>query len=235
MRAGGVVGVILAGGLGRRMGGVEKALVPLAGHPLAAWVAATLGPQVATLALNANGPADAYAALGLPILPDPVPDRPGPLAGVLAALDWAAMRGARAVVTVPCDTPFLPHLLVMALRMAEHGHGTPTVMAATGVPGQPVGLHPTVALWRTDTRPALAAALAAGERRVRVVMERIGTAAIAFPPADPDPFANLNTPEDLRRAERHIGRGTHPSLPPGRVLETRAAGCTVTLRGGPAG
>ncbi|WP_273523920.1 NTP transferase domain-containing protein, partial [Rhodosalinus sediminis] len=90
------------------MGGGDKALAELAGRPLAAHVAERLSDHVAALALNANGDPARFAALGLPVLPDPLPGRPGPLAGVLAALDWAAGQGAAAAVTAPADTPFLP-------------------------------------------------------------------------------------------------------------------------------
>lgn len=187
-----IAGLILAGGQGRRMGGLEKALLDLGGRPLAAHVAARLGPQVGALALSANGPAAGYAGLGLPVLPDaPEARGEGPLAGVLAGLVWAEGLGAEALVTVACDTPFLPEDLVA--RLARHPGGA---YARAG--GRD---HPTAALWPCAARGALAARFAGGERRMRAALSGAHPVEFAAPP---DPFANLNTPEDLAAAAARL-------------------------------
>lgn len=186
-----IAGLVLAGGQGRRMG-AEKALVALAGRPLVAHVAARLAPQVAVLALSANGDAARFAALGLPVLPDlPGEAGEGPLAGLRAGLAWAATERAEALVTVATDTPFLPRDLVARLVAAARG-GQPAHAVSGG------RAHYTAALWPLTMGPAVAARFAAGERRLRACLE--GAAIVSFE-GPPDPFANLNTPEDLAAAE----------------------------------
>ncbi|REC57994.1 molybdenum cofactor guanylyltransferase MobA [Rhodosalinus sediminis] len=192
-----VVGVILAGGRARRMGGGDKALAELAGRPLAVHVAARLSGHVAALALNANGDPARFAALGLPVLPDPLPGRPGPLAGVLAALDWAAGQGAAAAVTAPADTPFLPPDLVPRLRDAS-GEGARPALAA----GPAGGLHPLCALWPVRLAPALRVALDRGAAKVRDFAAGQGAATVAF--ASEAAFFNVNTPEDLAAARAEL-------------------------------
>lgn len=187
-----IAGLILAGGAGRRMG-AEKALVTLAGRPLVAHVAARLAPQVACLALSANGDAARFATLGLPVLPDLPGERgEGPMAGLRAGLAWAAREGADALVTAPTDTPFLPADLVA--RLAAAGG---LAHAASG--GR---AHYTAALWPVALAPRIEALFASGERRLRVALE--GAVAVPFA-GEPDPFANLNTPDDLARAEAQLG------------------------------
>ncbi len=181
--------VILAGGLSRRMG-AEKALLLLAGRPLVAHVALRMAPQAGPLALNANGDPARFAALGLPVLPDPVAGNPGPLAGVLAALDWAAAQGAAGVATVPADAPFLPGDLVA--RLAAAG---PLAVARS-----PGGWQGACALWPVALRARLAADLAAGARRVTDWALAQGAAAADFP--EDAPFLNVNTPADLAEAGR---------------------------------
>lgn len=186
-------GVILAGGRGTRMGTVDKALVKLGGITLLGRVQDRLEPQVAGLALSANGDPQRYAGFGLPVLADAMPDYPGPLAGILAGLDWAAQRDAEAVVSAAADTPFLPQDLVPRLLMAGDGGLT---LARTDE-----RIHPTFGLWPVALREDLRAALAEGVRAVMQFAEDVGHAEASFP-ADPfDPFFNINTPEDLARAE----------------------------------
>lgn len=186
--------VILAGGLATRMGGGDKGLRPFRGGTLLGAVIARLSPQVESLALNANGDPARLAAHGLPVIPDPLPDRPGPLAGVLAAMDWAASLGAASVVTVPCDTPFLPGDLVPRLLLAADGG---LAIAASG--GR---LHPTVGLWPVALRDDLRATLLRGDRKVRTFTDRHHAARADFPLTDPDSFANANTPDDLSALDR---------------------------------
>lgn len=186
-----IAGLILAGGEGRRMG-AEKALVALAGRPLVAHVAARLAPQVAALALSANGDGTRFAALGLPVLPDrPGEAGQGPLAGLRAGLAWAGQIGAGALVSVATDTPFLPEDLVARLAAP----GGPAYAQSGG------RSHYTAALWPLALEETIAAQFTAGERRLRVALA--GAQPVAFDAA-PDPFANLNTPEDLAQAEARL-------------------------------
>ena len=203
------LGVILAGGQATRMGGGDKALLPLAGRPLLSQVTDRLGPQVADMALNANGDPARFAAFGLPVLADPMAGFPGPLAGVLAGLDWAASEGADAIVTVAADTPFFPCDLVPRLLHASEGQTHPLVLAATprgAVPTKSMsrsGLirHPTFGLWTVALRDALRKALADGLKKVVIWTDRHGGSEALFE-ADPfDPFFNVNTPEDLAQAQ----------------------------------
>lgn len=184
-----LAGVILAGGRAQRMGGGDKGLRLLAGRPLIAHVIDRLSPQVTALAINANGDPARFAGLGLPVLPDPLTGQPGPLAGVLAAMDWAAARGADRVLTTPADTPFLPLDLAARLNGADG-----LAMARAG------GLHPVCAIWPVRLAPDLRDALAAGEHRVGRLADALGAVPVDFP--DRDAFFNVNTPDDLRRAER---------------------------------
>lgn len=184
--------VILAGGLGRRMGG-DKALRPFLDATLLHAVLERIAPQAGPLAINANDDPGRLAAFGLPVLADPLPGRPGPLAGVLAALDWAAAVGAPAVLTVPCDAPFLPTDLVARLTEA----GAPAIAASAGQP------HPVIGLWPTGAAAVLRATLARGERRAMAFADILAARPVAFPVPDdgPDPFLACNTPAELHAAE----------------------------------
>ncbi|WP_073330229.1 molybdenum cofactor guanylyltransferase MobA [Wenxinia saemankumensis] len=183
-------GVILAGGAARRLGG-DKAGALLRGRPLLAHVADRIAPQVAALAVN--GDPGALARFGLPVLPDPLPGRPGPLAGLLAAMDWAAERGDRWVLTVPCDTPFLPPDLVPRLILAGDEGTRPAVAAAGG------RAHPVIGLWPARLAGALRAALGGDMARMRDWSAEAGAVEAPFP--DPASFANVNTPGDLAALE----------------------------------
>lgn len=189
-----LVAVILAGGRATRMGGGDKVLLPLAGQPLLAHLIGRLRPQVAAIALSANGDPARFAAFGLPVLPDPLPGQPGPLAGVLAGMDWAAARGATRLLAIAGDTPFPPPDLARRLAQA----GPLAVAASPGPDGQP-RLHPTVALWPVALRERLRGALAAGEHRIGAFARAQGAAIVTFE-GQPDPFLNINTPDDLAAA-----------------------------------
>lgn len=197
-------GAILAGGQGRRMGGVDKPLLPLGGSTLLGHVAARLGPQVGALAICAGGDPARFAASGLPVLPDALPGFAGPLAGLLAALDWAAGLEARTVVTAAADTPFLPRDMVARLMAAAAAQGTGVALAASDLPGGR-RLHPTCALWPVALREGLREALAAGERKLGRWAEAQGAAEALFPAEPRDPFFNVNTPEDLEVARALLG------------------------------
>jgi molybdopterin-guanine dinucleotide biosynthesis protein A len=189
------------------MGGGDKALVQLVGRPLVAHAVSRLAPQCAALAISANGELTRFAALdlppGIPVLPDPLPDGvapfPGPLAGVLAAMDWAAGLGRPCVVTAAVDTPFLPVDLVTRLRAAAGPDG-PAVAASPDAEGR-LRRHPTFGLWPVGLRHDLRATLAAGERKLGLWADRQGARIAAFPAVAVDPFFNINTPDDLQRAE----------------------------------
>jgi len=200
------VGVILAGGLSQRMGGGDKGLRDLTGVPVLSHVIDRIAPQVAALALNANGDPARLSRFGLPVLPDPLPGYPGPLAGILAGLDWASERGADTLVTVPSDTPFLPCDLVPRLLLAAEGSAAGVAIAASGDPGAP-SRHPVCGLWPVALRAILRQWLADGHARVGAWAAAQGAAEARFPPQDPDPFFNLNTPADLAEARRLLERG----------------------------
>ena len=207
-----VVGVILAGGQSRRMGGGDKCLLPLGEKPLLTHVIERLAPQFpagrAALALNANGAPARFAAFGLPVVPDPLAGFLGPLAGVLAGLEWAAQQGAEAVVTAAADTPFPPLDLIERLRQAAQDARTPLACAASG--GRD---HPAFGLWPVALREDLRRALLEEEvRKVVLWTGRHGCARAVFddhvrPGVAGDPFFNVNTPEDLEAARARAAAG----------------------------
>ncbi|MEM9498068.1 MAG: molybdenum cofactor guanylyltransferase MobA [Pseudomonadota bacterium] len=192
-------GVILAGGRATRMGGGDKGLLRLGQRRLIDHVIDRVAPQVTRIALNANGDASRFEDFGLPVLADSIGGFAGPLAGVLAALDWASEDGAATVVTVAADTPFFPTDLVVRLQTEAGDMEHPLVLAATpGRNGRP-GRHPTFGLWPVALRDDLRSALAAGVRKVVHWTDQHGTRTALFD-GDDDPFFNVNTPEDLARA-----------------------------------
>jgi molybdopterin-guanine dinucleotide biosynthesis protein A len=193
------VAVVLAGGLARRMGGGDKALLRLRGRPLLDHVLDRVRPQVRAVALSANGDPARFIAWGVAVLGDPVPGHPGPLAGVLAGMRWAARMHptAELLLSVPTDTPLLPHDLVARLLAARAGG---VVCAASG--GQ---RHPVTALWPVALAGALAQALAAGTTGVAAFAEAHGLAVAEFPAGTADPFLNVNDRADLALAARLMG------------------------------
>lgn len=201
------LGVILAGGLASRMGGGDKGLLQLGGQSLLSRVIDRLEPQVAGLALNANGDASRFRNFGLPVLPDSIGGFVGPLAGVLAGLDWAAGQGAESIVTAAADTPFFPPDLVPSLLLAGEGMDAPLVLAATPDPKRGQVRHPTFGLWPVSLRDDLQAALNDGLRKVVMWTDRHAGRETVFPVGAVDPFFNVNTPEDLARAEAILGGG----------------------------
>lgn len=196
-------GVILAGGRATRMGGVDKGKLVLGGRTLLDRVIDRLGPQVGLMALNANGDADRFAEYGLPVLPDTVAGFPGPLAGILAGLDWAAGQGVDHVVTAAADTPFFPPDLTARLAAAAEAAGTPIALAATAEERRTVR-HPTFGLWPVALRHDLRAALEAGLRKVVIWTDAHGAATAMF---EDDAFFNINTPDDMARAEARAAEG----------------------------
>ncbi|MCY4334789.1 MAG: molybdenum cofactor guanylyltransferase MobA [Litoreibacter sp.] len=195
-------GVILAGGQSRRMGGGDKGLLDLGGRKLITHVIDRLQPQVAEIALNANGDAQRFD-LGLPVIPDSIDGFAGPLAGVLAGLDWAAAQGHAHIVTAAADTPFFPCDLVPRLMLAAEE--APIALAATPDPDRGLARHPTFGLWPVELRDDLRMAIKDGVRKVVQWTDKHGTALAEFPAEPFDPFFNVNTPEDLTRAKELLG------------------------------
>ena len=194
----GAPGVILAGGLARRMGGGDKPLREVGGRAILARVIERLEPQCDGLVLNANGDPRRFAPFGLPVIADGVEHNLGPLAGVLAALDWATANrpGAEWVLSVPGDCPFLPGNLVA--RLSQEMRAAELAVAASN--GRS---HPVIGLWRVGLRDALRRALVVeGLRKVRDFAARRRVATVAWPAEPVDPFFNANTPDDLAEAER---------------------------------
>ena len=194
--------VILAGGLARRMGGGDKPLRTIGGRPLLDHVLDRLRPQARQIVLNANGDPARFAAYGLPVIADSLPDHPGPLAGILAALDHAAARhpGVAWVLSVTGDAPFIPGDLAARLHAARDAASVPLACAWSA--GQ---AHPPIGLWPVALRDELRAAMLAGERKIDRWTARFGCAPADWPAEPTDPFFNANTAEDLAVAERLLG------------------------------
>ncbi|MCH2067672.1 MAG: molybdenum cofactor guanylyltransferase MobA [Shimia sp.] len=199
------LGVILAGGQATRMGGGDKGRLALGGNTILQHVIDRLEPQVAGMALNANGDPARFADLELPVIPDSLAEFPGPLAGVLAGLDWAAEQGADAIVTAAADTPFFPCDLVPQLLLASEARPHPLALAASGKPGGKLWRQPTFGLWPVALREDLRAALEAGLRKVVIWTDKHDAGQAAFVQSGIDPFFNVNTPEDLEEARRIAG------------------------------
>ena len=194
------VAVLLAGGLARRMGGGDKPLRRLGGRPLLDHVIERIRPQVADMVLNANGDPARFAAWGLPVVGDPLPDFPGPLVGVLAGMRWARAvhPGVSTILSVATDTPFLPGDLVARLEAARAAAGVRLACAASGG-----WTHPVIGLWAVDLADALEAALRGGMRKIDAWTAGIGIAHAAFE-GRPDPFFNANSPGELAEAEEYL-------------------------------
>jgi molybdenum cofactor guanylyltransferase len=196
----GVSGVVLAGGLARRIGGGDKPLCKIGGHTILSRVIARLEPQCERLFLSANGDPMRFASFGLPVIADGVKQHPGPLAGILAGLDWAAAHrpNTQWILSVPGDCPFLPRDLVVRLHQAVSAEDAELAVAASH--GRS---HPVIGLWKVALRDALREALVVeGLRKVQGWTARHRVATVAWPDEPLDPFFNVNNVEDLAEAER---------------------------------
>lgn len=191
--------VILAGGLARRMGGGDKPLRPIGGRTILDHVIARIGPQCSALALNANGDPARFAQWNLPIIADSVEGFVGPLAGVLAGMDWAAPQGDW-LLSVAADCPFLPLNLVSRLADTQMQNDADIVVASSGAQA-----HPVIALWRIALREDLRHALVVEHmRKIDRWTARYKVVHVEWPNEPVDPFFNANTPEDLAAAEAFL-------------------------------
>jgi molybdopterin-guanine dinucleotide biosynthesis protein A len=202
------LGLVLAGGLARRMGGGDKARIAIGGVTILQRVLACVTPQCARLVINANGDPTRFADTRLPVVADSVPDFAGPLAGILAGLDWTAAHAAECewMASVPGDCPFLPRDLVARLHAVRSAAATPLACASSGE-----WRHPVVGLWpvalREDLRRAL---LAEGLRKIEIWTARHGVAVADWAAEPVDPFFNVNTPEDAARAQMLVTQYSQP-------------------------
>jgi molybdopterin-guanine dinucleotide biosynthesis protein A len=193
-------GLVLAGGLARRMGGGDKARIRIGGKTILQRVLTRLTPQCSGVILNANGDLARFADTGLRVVADSIPDFAGPLAGILAGLDWAAANvpGIADIVSVPGDCPFLPPDLVERLSAARQAAGAPLACARSGD-----WRHPVVGLWRVALRDDLRKALVEESlHKIEIWTARHGVALADWPATPVDPFFNVNTPDDATEAER---------------------------------
>ena len=187
-----ITGVVLAGGQGRRMGGVDKGLQLLRGKPMVAWVLERFAPQVSEVLINANQNLERYAAFGRRLIPDAIEGFAGPLAGLHRGLTEAPHER---VATVPCDSPFLPHDLVARLNAALELEHAEIAVARTGE--QP---HPVFCLCRKQVLPGLTEFLAAGGRKIDAWYAKLKVVEVPFDD-QPGAFSNINTEEELRAFE----------------------------------
>jgi molybdenum cofactor guanylyltransferase len=193
-----VSGIILAGGLARRMGGGDKPLKMIVGKPILAHVIERLQPQCTLLVLNANGDPARFADFGLPVVADNVPDFAGPLAGILAGLDWIAANapGVEYAVSVAADTPFIPRDLVKRLQAAHDKEACDIAVASSG--GR---THPVIALWPVALRAELRTALIErGERKIDRFTASYHVAEVGWLNEPYDPFFNVNEAADIEAA-----------------------------------
>jgi molybdenum cofactor guanylyltransferase len=202
----GVVGILLAGGKSSRMGGGDKCLRPLGGKPILARIIDRLGPQVTDIVINANGDPSRFAEFGFPVVPDSIAGFQGPLAGVLAGLQWvrANRPGVDHAVTIATDTPFFP------ADLAHRFRESPGNASGFRIAESEAGLHPVIGLWPIGLCDSLESSLERGERKVTSWTRDHGAAPVYFPPVDVggqsiDPFFNINAPEDLATAEALVG------------------------------
>lgn len=196
------VGVILAGGRAQRMEGRDKAFIVLDGAPILTHVAKHFAPQCLATVISANGDPSRFKTFQLPVVPDTIPDHPGPLAGILAALEWVAKHHPSVdwVASVTVDAPFIPDDFVLRLHEARSSRRAELAIAQSAERN-----HPACALWPVSSSASLRQAIQAeGLRKVGAWVARHDTGTAVWPSHPVDPFFNINTPEDLKLAQSLI-------------------------------
>ena len=205
-----IPGIILAGGLSRRMGGGDKGLLMLGETTIIERVINKISPQVGSLAININGDSSRFPDYKLPIIPDSIKGYLGPLSGILAGMEWAFKNGNRYIATVAADTPFLPDDLIKRLHAMVKSKNLNIGIAASRIlSGDDVFIHPTFGIWEVALKDDLRDALANDTRKIMFWAKKFKLDYYYFETSDKlsDPFFNINTPDDLEEAKYRLKKG----------------------------
>ena len=205
-----IPGIILAGGLSRRMGGGDKGLLMLGKTTIIERVIDKISPQVGSLAININGDSSRFPDYKLPIIPDSIKGYLGPLSGILAGMEWAFKNGNRYIATVAADTPFLPDDLIKRLHAMVKSKNLNIGIAASRIlSGDDVFIHPTFGIWEVALKDDLRDALANDTRKIMFWVKKFKLDYYYFDTSDKlsDPFFNINTPDDLEEAKYRLKKG----------------------------
>ena len=205
-----IPGIILAGGLSRRMGGGDKGLLMLGKTSIIERVIDKISPQVGSLAININGDSSRFPDYQLPIIPDSIKGYLGPLSGILAGMEWAFKNGNRYIATVAADTPFLPDDLIKRLHAMVKSKNLNIGIAASRIlSGDDVFIHPTFGIWEVALKDDLRDALANDTRKIMFWAKKFKLDYYYFDTSDKlnDPFFNINTPDDLEEAKYRLKKG----------------------------
>ena len=205
-----IPGIILAGGLSRRMGGGDKGLLMLGKTTIIERVIDKILPQVGSLAININGDSSRFPDYKLPIIPDSIKGYLGPLSGILAGMEWAFKNGNRYIATVAADTPFLPDDLIKRLHaMVKSKYLNIGIAASRILSGDDVFIHPTFGIWEVALKDDLRDALANDTRKIMFWAKKFKLDYYYFDTSDKlsDPFFNINTPDDLEEAKYRLKKG----------------------------
>ena len=205
-----IPGIILAGGLSRRMGGGDKGLLMLGKTTIIERVIDKILPQVGSLAININGDSSRFPDYKLPIIPDSIKGYLGPLSGILAGMEWAFKNGNRYIATVAADTPFLPDDLIKRLHAMVKSKNLNIGIAASRIlSGDDVFIHPTFGIWEVALKDDLRDALANDTRKIMFWAKKFKLDYYYFDTSDKlsDPFFNINTPDDLEEAKYRLKKG----------------------------
>ena len=205
-----IPGIILAGGLSRRMGGGDKGLLMLGKTTIIERVIDKISPQVGSLAININGDSSRFPDYKLPIIPDSIKGYLGPLSGILAGMEWAFKNGNRYIATVAADTPFLPDDLIKRLHAMVKSKNLNIGIAASRILcGDDVFIHPTFGIWEVALKDDLRDALANDTRKIMFWAKKFKLDYYYFDTSDKlsDPFFNINTPDDLEEAKYRLKKG----------------------------
>ena len=205
-----IPGIILAGGLSRRMGGGDKGLLMLGETSIIERVIDKILPQVGSLAININGDSSRFPDYKLPIIPDSIKGYLGPLSGILAGMEWAFKNGNRYIATVAADTPFLPDDLIKRLHAMVKSKNLNIGIAASRIlTVDDVFIHPTIGIWEVALKDDLRDALANDTRKIMFWAKKFKLDYYYFDTSDKlsDPFFNINTPDDLEEAKYRLKKG----------------------------